>query len=62
MKKYLVIVQLELKIIHDWCKEVDLKLNSAQTVVVQFTKRYKVKGMRPILLLGNTIAQTKSYS
>lgn len=52
-------VQLGLKITHEWYNEVGRNLNPAKTVVVPFTESYKLKRMGPIFLLGNTILLTK---
>lgn len=44
-RKLCDIAQLGLKVIFDWCRKVGFNFNSAKTVVVPFTNRYKLKKM-----------------
>jgi len=43
----------------DWCNEVGLNLNPTKTVIVLFTRRYKLQRLRQIRLLGCEIATSK---
>jgi len=40
------IIQLGLKMTSDWCNEVGLNLNPTKTVIVPFTRRYKLQRLR----------------
>jgi len=53
------IIQLGLRMTSDWCNEVGLNLNPAKTVIVPFTRRYKLQKLRHIRLSGSTVAISK---
>jgi len=38
---------------NDWCNDVGLNLNPAKTVIVPFTRRYKLQRLRHIRLSGS---------
>jgi len=50
------IIQLGLRIMYDWCNEVGLNLNPAKTVIVPFTRRYKLQRLTHIRFSGSIIA------
>jgi len=43
----------------DWCSEVGPNLNPAKTVIVPFTRRYKLQRLRQIRLSGCIVATSK---
>jgi len=43
----------------DWCNEVGLNVNPTKTVIVPFTRRYKLQRLRQIRLLGSEITTSK---
>ncbi|XP_048478231.1 uncharacterized protein LOC125488794 [Plutella xylostella] len=53
------LMQTALKMVERWCREYQLSVNASKTIIVPFTRRRILDGLRPPVLFGETVNFSK---